>query len=378
MRAAAAGLLVLALSLLAAEASAQASSDLAGARRAFEQGRYDEAREALLTISRESSRNDTPRETWYYLALLTRPGDEYLRYLDLFLTQGGRKDPRGGEVELRAGRYFYSIGEYRNALIRFESARDIRRDGPAAAEARLWIGLTLMALREPTDARPALEEAALARSPRPVREAAMFGLGELFLGSRDFPAAARAFSGYRDAFPQGNYVAASLLGEASARERMNRKKEASDLYGAIVTRHPASPEAAQARAWLKAAEGPPPRPLPPRRESGPDSTAAAGSGPAGPGGAPTDTTPIPAEVNGFGVQVGAFADQKNALTLAEDLIDRGYSRVRVERGSEEPRLYHVRFGSYPDQSAASRAGEEVSATLGVKFQIIPPAAPEGQ
>jgi tetratricopeptide (TPR) repeat protein len=374
---AAAGLLALALVLLAVDASAQ-SSDMAGARRAFEQGRYDEARDALLQITRESSQSDTPREAWYYLALLTRPGDEYLRYLDLFLTHGGRKDPRGGEVELRAGRYFYTTGEYRNALVRFESARDIRRDAPAAAEARLWIGLTLMALREPTDARPALEEAALSKSPRPVREAAMFALGELFLGARDFPAAARAFSDYRDTFPQGNYVAASLLGEAMARERMNRKKEASDLYGAIVTRHPASPEAAQARAWLEAAKGPPPRPLPPRRESGPDTTASAGGDPGDTGSAAVDTTPIPVEVTGFGVQVGAFADRNNALSLAEDLIDRGYSRVRVERGTGEPRLYHVRFGNYPDQSAASRAGEEVSATLGVKFQIIPPAAPEGQ
>jgi cell division septation protein DedD len=212
-----------------------------------------------------------------------------------------------------------------------------------------------------------------------VREAALFALGELYLGARDHAAAARAFASYRTAFPDGNYVAAALFGEASARDLMGRKKDASDLFAAIVARHPGSPEAAQARDWIEAAKGPPlRRTLPPRR-SGTDSIAPSPAA-ASPAAGGTGSSPVPAldEAIGFGVQVGAFTDRKNALTLAEELIDRGYSRVRIEQGTEEPRLYHVRFGNYVDQSAASRAGEEVSATVGVKFQIVPPAAPEGQ
>ena len=77
-------------------------------------------------------------------------------------------------------------------------------------------------------------------------------------------------------------------------------------------------------------------------------------------------------LTGYSVQVGAFASQDNALKLADDLNARGYARVRVERGDETPRLYHVRFGNYPDQARASRAGEEVAATLGIDFQIVPP------
>jgi cell division septation protein DedD len=85
--------------------------------------------------------------------------------------------------------------------------------------------------------------------------------------------------------------------------------------------------------------------------------------------------PQAAETGGFSVQVGAFASEANALKLADDLTGRGYPRVRLERGAGDDRLFHVRFGDYPDHAAAVKAGEEVSAALGLRYQIVPPPTP---
>jgi cell division septation protein DedD len=72
------------------------------------------------------------------------------------------------------------------------------------------------------------------------------------------------------------------------------------------------------------------------------------------------------------VQVGAFASRDNARKLADDLERRGYPAVAVEPGDGPEALFHVRFGRYPDQGAAVHAAEEVSAALGLRYQLVPP------
>jgi hypothetical protein len=50
-------------------------------------------------------------------------------------------------VELRLGRGYFAASDYRNALPQFEAARTAAREPALAAEARLWVGRTLLAAR---------------------------------------------------------------------------------------------------------------------------------------------------------------------------------------------------------------------------------------
>lgn len=362
----------LALALLAAllllgagPAGAGLREDLAAARDLCARGAAGPARAALLEIVRAHGEENDAREAYYYLALLSRDGADYLRYLDLFLEHGGRRDRLGPAVQLRAGRFHYAIGDYRSALTRFEAAREMRGDA-TRREARYWIGLTLAALAERPDAERTLSGVVSDPLAGPLREPALFGLGEVRRAAGEYGAAVHAYAECLEAFPRGDYAPAAMLGQASAHELLGEEERAGSIYSRIMAAFPASAEAAAARQRLKAMRG---GVAPPRSEKGAE---APGEPSEAPGTTAAEPAPPPGGAGGFSVQVGAFASEANALKLADDLTERGYPRVRLNRGAGGDRLFHVCFGDYPDHATAAKAGEEVSAALGLRYQIVPP------
>ncbi len=332
----------------AGEATAGLKDDLSAAEALVQRGDRAGGAAAFARIVERHGDNPEARSAYYHLALLSVDGLEYIRYLDLFLEHGGRKDRRGSEVELMAGRFYFTQGDFRTALRRFESARDIARGDADKAETAYWIGLSLVALQEFSDARGNLLEAAKPAERGRWREEALFALGELERNAGDFEAAASAYRNCLSAFPDGAHAPAALLGEATARELLGDSAAARALLSRLVADWAGSPEAATARGRLKAATG----------SSRPDAV--------------EEAQPEHEEVAGYGVQVGAFAREANALKLADDLNRLGYAGVRIDRAPDGDRLYHVRFGPFPDEVRAERAGDQVTASLGLRYRIVRP------
>jgi cell division septation protein DedD len=355
------------LGLATVPAAADLRSDLESARGHLTAGRIEEARRAYTLLTERHGDDPDARDAWYFRALLTRDGHDYVRCLDVYLDRGGRRDRRASEVELRAGRYHYALGDYRSALTRFESARDRRGDAATRAEARYWLGLTLLALREMDDARRALEAVVEDRAAGRLTSAALRALGELHrIGGR--PAeAARHFERAAEFDDAGDAPSQALLGEAAARDRAGDRREAAALYAELLAKHGDTPAAAEARGWLTARE----------REAAVPAPAAAGA-PSDAPAPPTDVEPLRPEPRApgadWGLQVGAFAAIENARALARQLEERNFTDVRVERSDSSDGLYHVRVGRYSDRNAAEAAGKEVSAALGLRYQIVPPAS----
>jgi len=333
--------------LLPAVAAANLRDDLSAAQALYQSGDRAAAKQAYGAILDRHGDEGDARAAYYYMALLSTDGLDYIKYLDAFLEHGGRKDRRGAEVELRAGRFYFTEGDYRTALRRFESARDLAKGDDEKRETAYWVGLALVALQEFPDARDNLKEAAAPGGA--LSEAALFALGELERSAGDYGAAAAAYANVLSAFPRGDYAPAALLGEATARELLGEPSAARPLLARLLADFPETPAAATARGRLAAVGG--------TTEERPTATA---------GGEP------PAPEAGYLVQVGAFAQEANARKLADDLTRLGYDGVRIERGTERDRLYHVRFGPFADQTRAERAGEQVSATLGLRYQLVPP------
>ena len=350
-----------------------AHADLKQAQALQAAGRIEAAREAYEEVLTHGDN----REAMYQLALLSQSGHDYRRYLEQFLEAGGHRDKRAAEVEVRLGRYHYTSGDYHAALDILESARERRTDAGTRVEVRFWLGQTLLALRERDDARRAFEAVINDRAGGPWKSRAIYSLGEILRVSGDPGAAARTFAQLRSDADLG---AAAMLAEAQCREKGGDRREAAALYADLLKLRPASGEAAQARAWLAAQSA---TPLPP-----PATAATTGGSNGGATGAPatatgagaTATTAARNDTSGppvrraevWRVQVGAFSSIANAQKLAIELEQRGYPEVVAEKGEEPDGLYHVRFGRYGDRQAADKAGQDVSAILGLRYSLVAP------
>lgn len=334
-------------------AAAGLKEDLGRARADYAAGRLDAARASYRDIIDRHGSDNGARDAYYYLALLTRDGADYFNYLDSFLQRGGRRDRRAGEVLLRLARGYFTLGNYRDALTHYENAREITRDPDLTLEVRLGLGFTLLAIREYGEARQQFEAVAGEREAGSRREIALYALAELTRLSGNHAAAARAYEECRRQFPRGDYTAAAYFGEAATRELLGDTRNARALYRQLVGSSAETGLGQRAAQRLRELEG--------------------GAEGAKPGlAAPAEREgSVPADGGGWQVQVGAFAESENALKLAEDLSERGYPLVRVEK-DEKDDLYHVRFGGYPDRTQAQQAGDKVSGDLGLRHTLVPP------
>ena len=342
-----------------------AHADLKQARALLDAGQIEAAREAYEEVL--SGGND--REALYQLALLSTSGHDYARYLMAFLDAGGRRDRRAPEVELRLGRFHYTSGDYRSALDLFESVRDRGGDAAQRVEARYWLGRTLLALREPNDARRALEAVIGEKGGSAWQSRANYSLGELLRVSGNPTDAAKVFGRLRG---DANLGAAAMLAEAHCREAAGDHREAAALYADLLRLRPTSSEAAVAREWTRLREVATARGKNPTDRDAGGTSGESGNGTASPGTTTGGSTSTTSDTGTWRVQVGAFSSVANAEKLVRELEQRGYPEVMAERGDEAGALYHVRFGRYPDRRAADQAGLDVSAMLGLRYSLVAP------
>lgn len=291
-------------------------------------------------------------------------------------------DPLAGEALMRAGFIAYVKGDATQAERFFGMAGDY--DLPEAA---LWRGLSLLAAGRATQAAEFLREMTLEAEGQP-KDVAKLALAACSFVEGDIEGGASICREIME--EEGAYsVAATLLlarsvpgavspGELEARaaaERNPQSYEASlaerlsevvleeyretapleeEVLEDIPTSVDSDHEEPGGGAGASEEEMESPGGLQGERES----VSGAGGASASSRDAGSETAPTDAVF--YTVQVGAFADIRNAESLAEKLIEKGYDAVRIEREAKDEVLFHcVRVGRFADRDEAEALAAEL-------------------
>ena len=279
--------------------------------------------------------------------------------------------PRAAEALARAGFIAYVMRDIDQALRIFEMAEDAGHP-----QAKLWRGLALLSAGKPEAASRVLGDA-LGDLPDSGDAAAMLALASCKLLEGDIESGTDMCRKMAD--EGGRYSAAALLLLVRSAPGAVDPVECARWARLIVQRYPLSYEAAIARRLSEAASGTGgdaaveeetvvegPAEDASLEGAGFDRGASTGEhGVSAPGGeAPGDARGVesrPAAV--YSVQVGAFSDARNAESLVQSLLEKGYDAVRIERETKKGMLFHcVRVGRFENAKDA----EALAAALGAK------------
>jgi tetratricopeptide (TPR) repeat protein len=228
------------------------------------------------------------------------------------------------------GRFHYARSEYREAAAAF--ARATARLEPARkSEARYWAGIAWLGLGEPVQARAALEEVSAVPGPRRID--AVLGIAQAWELARRPERALDALEPLAEAPLEESGPAVlerlAALAEAGGKPSLARKARER-----LLREYPRSIEASSVRL----------------------------------------TRVQPSPVSGsadFAVVVGSFVDPARARALASEARRAGFAQAQViTRGQGLTAIHIVRLGTFPNSTAARRAGEQATHALGVAYEIV--------
>jgi tetratricopeptide (TPR) repeat protein len=261
--------------------------------------------------------------------LVTTPTDSLAPVLRRHEQQARGRE--AAEVAFTLGQYHYARGEYRQAADAFSRAA-ARFEPARKPDARYWVGMCALAVRDAPQARAVLEE--VAQSPGPRRAEASYGVALAWELSerpdRVHETLVRLLDG-----GAGETTPAALEKLAATAARLGRADEARRAFERLRREWPHSIEAA--RAPVVAARPAPPAVAPPRA---------------------------------FAVSLGSFADDARARTLAERARRAGFPSVQVQvRGAGSARTHMVRLGIYPSEAEARAAGQRAADALGTAYRV---------
>jgi hypothetical protein len=166
-------------------------------------------------------------------------------------------------------------------------------------------------------------------------------------------------------YPSGQFTPDAILRLAQASYAMGNEAEARNYVETLIRDYPRSEARDAAEAWLAdAGPVPPPGDTPTRVTTGEGAAAAREDQPPPampPPGRREEGREEPAgdPVTNYYVQLGAFAEEARAMSLYEEVRDRGVD-VRVVR-VEGSRFTHVRVGRFANREDAVALLEELTA-----------------
>lgn len=321
---------------LASVVQAQTHPEVVRAENLERAGRLEAARSLLDSLLATDTLSQRHRaECTYLRGVLSQDPDAYERRL-LDYVQHFDDPPQAGDAELRLGRLAYARRQLEEALRHFDRAIDLGR----TEEGNLWKGLTASVLGQTGSAEECLSKAAASGNAK-VRQRALMAWGDLERRSRDFEAALGPYRKVREeAEPGPGWWSAATLSMAGCYHNLEDVDEEQRLLREILTRSPASYEAALCRNRIQqvTAEGPAPE----QAEAGQASDVS------------------------FSVQMGAFSLAEYAAQLADSLRVLGYPA----RVATQDDIHRVMVGRYATRDEAAAAGDSLDAHFKSGYEII--------
>ena len=282
----------------------------------------------LLSLLAAASSGALPSDLRTLLAGL--PADSLVVPLRRFENEHGRGS-EGGEAAYLLGQFHFARGEYRQACDAFGRAA-ARLEPGRKPMARYGAGLAWLALKQPDQARAALEE--VVQSSAPLRSRALLGVALAWELSERPERALQALQSVLAGAP-GEAGPAALELVIALAERLERPDVARRARERLRRDYPRSIEAARIALPERAA------------------------------------APSPGADGTVTVQIGAFVDPERARSLAEAAQRAGFPAAQViVQGEGEARMHLVNLGVFGTREEAERAGERAAATLGVSYRVI--------
>jgi tetratricopeptide (TPR) repeat protein len=273
-------------------------------------------------------------EAGYLRAVLETDTDLLSRRLRLYLQGDPPADRRAGAA-LILGKLVFSQGDYTQALGHFRSARDHGR----REEGSLWAGMAAAALGDGPAAVEDLEAASRSGSPD-IRERALLVLGTVHRNAGR-PSEALAWYGQiPDREDGAGWWSAAALLAGECHEILGEPGRAAEVYRGLLAVAPHAYEAPLARARLDRLAAP----------------------------APGSSAPLQPGGLRFALQVGAFASETNAASLAETLRSSDLPDVRVISG--EGGIHRVLVGSFGDRAEAERWADSLLVATESGYRVV--------
>lgn len=233
------------------------------------------------------------------------------------------------EAALVLGHLHFARSEYTQAAAAYSRAA-ARLDPARKPEARYWTGLAWLGMREPNQARAALEEVAASNSPR--RTEAMLGIAIAWEMTGRNERALEELGRLLEGDP-GEAGPAALERTIAIAEALHRPEVARSARVRLLRVYPRSIEAAMLSA----------------------------PGVAGASAAKR-----------IELLSGPYDSATRARALVSTARRAGFTDAEVvEPRAQSPKSYRVRLGSYPDAAAARAAGARATEKLGVPWTMGP-------
>ena len=311
-----------------------------GALEALGQGKVDDVRSVLESLTPERVPRGREDDVAYLRAMMTEDGAELTTALVEYL----KVYPKGKyrrAVTLALGRIRYVQGEYseaENVLSLFSPG--IEKDF-VGRQALVQRGLAQLARGDATGALQFLSSAKGDLVDSPQEEGYLFALSQAALRASKPSEAAEALRLLLERHPRGEYAPQALYALGTTLETVGRSGDATGVFRQVMARYPNSYEATRVRD----------RGIRPVTASVP-------------------VSPLPLG-GGFAVQVGAFSRRDIADALAEDLKRSGVEDVSVKQGSDMPPIYRVRAGAFGTRDEARALGERLRRERGFSYSVVP-------
>ncbi len=312
---------------------------LTDARRAYERGQVEVARQLLKGIDPAQLPRSLGEEAAYLGALLADDAATSDRLFDEYL----KNYPRGmyrRAATLALARSQFAQGDYREAenLLSIFSP-GVERDA-LGREGLIWLGLSQLGRGDAAGALQFFQTAKGDLDGSGFEEPYYFATAEAALRASKPREAVEALKVILGRHPRGDYAPQALYAMGVSLETMGRAADAAAVFRQVAQRFPDSYEATRARdRGIRTAAG----------------TLALG-------------LPIG---GGYAIQVGAFARRELADALAKDLRTSGVGDVQVLEGREATPIYRVRAGAYATRDEARALGERLRRERGFSYNIVP-------
>lgn len=290
--------------------------------------------------------------------------------------------PLAAEALMRAGFIAYVVGDADRAQVIFE-----RADVMGVPEAKMWRGLALLSAGRVEAASRALRGYDSGEDER-AREAAALALAACDLAEGDVESGEARCKRIIDA--GGAYsIAASLLLRRSVPRALDA--EENDRWARLLAeRHPLSYETSLARhlseisheleregdtieeeivleedpgAGAQGTHGEPGGGSDDRGQASDEAQSSARAG--------ADDAGASVQRRVYSVQVGAFVDTRNAESLVQSLLAKGYDAVRIESETRRGTLFHcVRVGRFRNREDAVLKASELKEDEGLGTTVL--------
>ncbi|MBL7114405.1 MAG: tetratricopeptide repeat protein [Kiritimatiellae bacterium] len=145
------------------------------------------------------------------------------------------KNPRVTKAMLYSGTFRYESGDYKMAIERLLPLADTKT--PPADEAAYWIGMSFLKQNKADDAAKTFREAIQAYPKSSLAGDMQLGLADALLAQNDYNAAAKAFTGYADAFNKQEQAPHALYSACVALHRTDNYAESDRLCNQFIKQY---------------------------------------------------------------------------------------------------------------------------------------------